>query len=229
VTSLPNRIVARLPERFQGLAKEIAKFGSVGVINIAVNFAVFNLLVVTVMRHGELKANVVATVVATTGAYFMNRHWTYRDRPKATLRREYTLFFVFNLIGLTIELGVLALAKYGFGITHLGVLNAVKLVGVAIGTVFRFWTYRTYVFKLEYAAVAASDEVDFSIDPVPPVASPFLDRSGETAASSPPPVAPTAASATPTTPDPAPVADTDLDDELHTLVSEVEAYLRSRP
>lgn len=93
------RLLRLLPERWQKLIREMAKFGIVGGVNFAINFAVFNLLVIYVMHNGELKANVVATVVATTTSYLMNRHWTYRDRPKASMRREYVLFFLFNGIG----------------------------------------------------------------------------------------------------------------------------------
>jgi putative flippase GtrA len=142
---LPSQLL-RSRERLQRLAGEFAKFGTVGVINTAINYAVFNALVLTVFAHGQLKANVIATVIATTASYFMNRHWTYRDRPKSTLRREYALFFVFNLAGLMIELGVLALSKYGFGLTSLLALNIAKTFGLGLGTIFRFWAYRTFVF-----------------------------------------------------------------------------------
>ncbi len=135
--------------RWRGLIHELAKFGTIGVINLVINFAVFNLLILTVLADGQLKAKAAATVVATTCAYFMNRHWTYRDRPKSTLRREYSLFFFFNLVGLVIEVAVVGLAKYGFSITHLLALNVFTAVGIGLGTIFRFWAYRTHVFKLE--------------------------------------------------------------------------------
>lgn len=133
--------------RWRSLAREVSKFGTIGAINTVVNYAVFNLLVLTVFANGQLKANVAATIVATTSSYFMNRHWTYRDRPKSTLRREYALFFLFNLGGMVIELGVLAVAKYGLGITGLVALNVAKAAATGLGMVFRFWTYRTIVFK----------------------------------------------------------------------------------
>jgi putative flippase GtrA len=140
-----NRI---LPRRLQGISDEVIKFGVIGVINLVVNFAVVNLLWSTVLRNGELKAKAIATIVATTCAYFMNRHWTYRDRPKSTLRREYTLFLLFNAVGLVIEVAVVGIGKYGFGSTHILVLNLCTGIGIVIGTVFRFWAYRTHVFKL---------------------------------------------------------------------------------
>ena len=46
----------------------------------------------------------------------MNRHWTYRDRPKSAMRREYSSSSLFNATGLVIELAVLGVAKYGLGI-----------------------------------------------------------------------------------------------------------------
>jgi len=110
---------------------------------------VVNLLWATVLRDGELKAKAIATIVATTCAYFMNRHWTYRDRPKSTLRREYTLFLFFNAVGLVMEVSVVGLAKYGLGSTHILVLNLSTGVGIILGTIFRFWAYRTHVFKLD--------------------------------------------------------------------------------
>ncbi|WP_051798171.1 GtrA family protein [Catenuloplanes japonicus] len=141
------RLLRLLPERWQKLIREAAKFGIVGGVNFAINFAVFNALILTVMRGGELKANVIATVIATTTSYLMNRHWTYRDRPKSSMRREYVLFFFFNGIGLGIELGVLAGFKYGLGLHTLLALNIAKFGGQVLGTIFRFWSYRTFVFR----------------------------------------------------------------------------------
>ena len=136
-----------LTGRWRKLLHEVSKFGAIGAFNLVLNYAVFNLLVLTLFTDGQLKANVGATVVATTSSYFMNRHWTYRDRPKSTLHREYALFFLFNLAGMLIELGVLGLAKYGLGITTLIALNVAKGFGIGLGMVFRFWTYRTVVFR----------------------------------------------------------------------------------
>ena len=143
-----------LPERWRGLTAESVKFGLIGIANMVINFAVFNLLVLTVLPKGEIKASTIATVVATTCSYFMNRHWTYGDRPRSAVWREYSLFFLFNLGGLIIEQGVLLLGKYGLGITSLIALNAVKFLGIGMGTVFRFWAYRTHVFRKAPAEVS---------------------------------------------------------------------------
>jgi putative flippase GtrA len=139
-------LLKRVPQRFHAITDELAKFGMIGFINLGVNFAVFNALLVAA-SGSEVKAKGVAAIVATTSAYFLNRYWTYRHRPKSTLRREYSLFFFFNGVGLVIEVAIVALAKYGFNETNLIVLNLCGFVGIALGTVFRFWAYRTHVFK----------------------------------------------------------------------------------
>lgn len=141
------RLFRLLPEHWQKFLHEALTFGAVGGINTVINYAVFNALALTIFVTGQLKATVIATVVATISSYLMNRHWTYRDRPKSAMRREYALFFLLNGAGLLIELGVLALAKYGLGVTGLVALNIAKTVGLVLGTVFRFWSYRTFVFQ----------------------------------------------------------------------------------
>lgn len=166
----------KLPRRFHAITHELAKFGTIGVINLGVNFAVVNLLWFTILSGSEVKAKAVATVVAATSAYFMNRHWTYKDRPKSTLRREYTLFFFFNLVGLVIEVAVLYAAKYGLHQTNLLVLNLFTAVGIVLGTVFRFWAYRTHVFKVEPVPGAAEAAIATPYEIVDTVSSEHEER-----------------------------------------------------
>jgi putative flippase GtrA len=155
-----------LSDRWQKFVQEALKFGIVGGVNTVINYGVFNALALTVFSDGQLKATVIATTIAAITSYLMNRHWTYRDRPKSAMRREYMLFFLFNGIGLLIELGVLALAKYGLGITGLLALNGAKTGGVLLGTAFRFWSYRTFVFQSTGAADETGHHLAAELDPV---------------------------------------------------------------
>jgi putative flippase GtrA len=181
------RLVRLLPERWQKFLHEALKFGAVGGANTVLNYALFNALVLTVLADGQLKATVVATIVATTSSYFMNRHWTFRDRSKSAMRREYSLFFLFNAAGLVIELGVLAIAKYGLDIHSLLALNLVKTVGLVLGMAFRFWSYRTFVFRPQPVGVAHQhhlDPVAEIVDALEPAAAttvPGQARTGEAA------------------------------------------------
>lgn len=168
-----RRVSRSLTGRWRRLLHEGSKFGVIGAFNLVLNYAVFNLLVLTLFADGQLKANVGATIVATTSSYFMNRYWTFRDRPKSTLHREYALFFLFNLAGMLIELGVLGLAKYGLGVTTLFALNVAKGFGIGLGMVFRFWTYRTVVFR---DAPVATSGTFYAAGPTPPAGSDLTYR-----------------------------------------------------
>ncbi|MEU6773409.1 GtrA family protein [Streptomyces sp. NPDC046759] len=130
----------------QRLVREVAKFGVVGGVGIFVNLGVFNLV-----RHVSdlpvVRASIIATVVAIVFNYVGFRYWTYRDRDKNGRTRELTLFLFFSAIGLVIENGVLYLATYGFGWDSPLQSNVFKFLGIGIATLFRFWSYRTWVFR----------------------------------------------------------------------------------
>jgi putative flippase GtrA len=137
-----------LRSRFEVATREFAKFGIIGAVNMALDIALWNLLVKFAMPDAEVKAKIIATLVATTSSYFMNRHWTFRHRSRAALHREYLLFFLFNAVALAIQTAVVAGAKYGLGVESILWLNIVNLGGIGIGTVFRFWSYRRFVWLL---------------------------------------------------------------------------------
>lgn len=145
-----------LYRRWRTLIGEAWRFGIVGAANVVINFVVFNALALTLFPGGELKANVLATAVATTSSYAMNRGWTFRHRRTSRIPREYVLFVLLNGAGLAIELAVMGLAKYGLALTSLWALNLAKVAGLGLGTVFRFWAYRSFVFAAPRAAGATA-------------------------------------------------------------------------
>jgi putative flippase GtrA len=156
------RLDQLLPQRFRTLGPEVVKFGLIGGLNFAVNWVVFNLLLLSPpFADGQLKAKVIATVVAIVSSYFMNRHWTYKDRDKSAAHREFMLFLGFNLAGMLIELAVMAATKYVFGLTTWLAINAAFVVGLALGTIFRFFTYRTWVFTHPEDTEAAVEAMGF--------------------------------------------------------------------
>ena len=139
----------RLRTRLERLVREAAKFGAVGAVGFLVNVAVFNLCIHT-LQLAPIRSGVISQVVAISTNYLGNRYWTYRHTDKRRLRRETLLFFFFSGIALVIENAVLAVSHYGLGYTSPLADNIAKnVVGLGIGTVFRFWTYRTWVFVSE--------------------------------------------------------------------------------
>jgi putative flippase GtrA len=138
-----------LPSRLGNLYREIAKFGLVGLSGFVINLAVFN-LVRSVAHWQTVRASVVATVVAILSNYLGLRYFAYRDRGQEDQlgkKKELGLFLFFSAIGLVIENSVLYLTTYGFGWDGTLANNVWKFVGIGIATLFRFWSYRTWVFR----------------------------------------------------------------------------------
>ena len=137
--------------RFEGLLQQIAKFGVVGLVALVVDVGLFNLLR---FAGGEgplydkpLTAKIVSVIVATTVAYIGNRIWTFSDRGRTGVAREYLLFFVLNGIALGITLSVLWFSHYALGLTSpLDDNISANIIGLGLGTLFRFWSYRKWVF-----------------------------------------------------------------------------------
>ncbi|WP_037677170.1 GtrA family protein [Streptomyces griseus] len=142
------------------LVHEVAKFGAVGGAGTLVNLGVFNLV-----RHVTdlqvVRASVIATVVAIIFNYFGFRYFTYRDRDRSRRTKELTLFLLFSAIGLVIENGVLYVATYGFGWDSPLQSNIFKFLGIGVATLFRFWSYRSWVFRTLPAREAVADAESF--------------------------------------------------------------------
>ena len=147
---VPDTPPSGLRAKFRGLVREVGKFGTVGAISFAIDTVIFNLMLDAGAE--TLIAKLVSTVVATTGAFLGNRFWTWRHRSHSNMARQYTMFFVLNAIGLGIALLCLAISHYGLGAiwpafqSKLADNIAAQIVGTAAGTLFRFWSYRRFVF-----------------------------------------------------------------------------------
>lgn len=133
------------------LAREATKFGIVGLVALVVDVGLFNLLR---FAGGEgplydkpLTAKVVSVVAATVVAYAGNRFWTFRHRARTGYAREYLLFFVLNGVGLAISVGCLWISHYLLDLRGPLADNiSANVIGLGLGTLFRFWSYRRWVF-----------------------------------------------------------------------------------
>jgi len=137
--------------RAEDLVHQIMKFGVVGLVALVVDVGLFNILR---FAGGEgplydkpLTAKVISVIVATTVAYIGNRIWTFSDRGRTSYLREYVLFFVLNGVALLITLSCLWFSHYALGLTSPLADNiSANVIGLGLGTLFRFWSYRKWVF-----------------------------------------------------------------------------------
>lgn len=125
------------------LLKELGAFGVVGGLAFVIDLSIFTWLA----PHGALKAKAASTVVSTTFAYFGNRQWSFSHRARTSIGRETTFFFGINFITLIFSELLIGLFVYGFGFEHAGLgIAVVNVVSIGLGTIFRFWAYKRFVF-----------------------------------------------------------------------------------
>lgn len=162
----PVATVQGLYSRFRREIHELGKFGAVGAFAFVIDATVFNLCRVR-FEVGYAWAAVISTTVSATAAFVGNRLWTWRNRSSKSLHREYLLYAFFNAVGLLISLACLWVSHDLLGAWKPGIFQSVLAdniakygFGLVLGTAFRFWAYRRYVF----AAIPVPEAVG---DPAP--------------------------------------------------------------
>jgi putative flippase GtrA len=151
--------VRELYERFRLLIHEGAKFGIIGAIGVVV----YNLVNGYLRFHlhtGALTAATVAVVVTTIVSYIANRYWSFRHRERTTVPRETVMFFALNGVGLLIQWAVVGFTTYGLGDTGKLANLIANNVGIVLGTLFRFWSYRKWVWLAPQPAPAGHEAIE---------------------------------------------------------------------
>jgi putative flippase GtrA len=138
-------LVSTLYQRFRLLIHEGLKFCVVGGTGALVTLLGADVLTfdVGINRYASLT---IATIVATFVTFVGNRYWTFRHRQGAGTTRESVLFFVLNGVGLLIQYASLGLFWDGLGLHTKLWYNVANFVGLVVGTLFRFWSYRKWVW-----------------------------------------------------------------------------------
>lgn len=165
-TERPRTLLQRLTGLARRLWRELLAFGTVGLGAFIVDTGSYNLLVFGpvgptdgFLAHKPTTASIVATILGTIFSWLGNRHWTYRHQRRAHVGHEAALFVLFNAIALVITAGFLYLSRYGLGLHGIAWDNLARFVGIGIGTIFRFLTYRRFVFTgVPTAEIASADE-----------------------------------------------------------------------
>ena len=135
----------RLRGSWRILLKEVAAFGTVGAVCFVIELGLFNLLL---HQHiGPMTSKAISAGIATAVAYIGNRQWSFSHRARTGLARETSFFFGINLVALVGGELIIALFAYplGYKDDHL-VLTGANVLGIGLGTMFRFWAYKRFVF-----------------------------------------------------------------------------------
>lgn len=141
-TSL-DRARAYLRDSWRVLLKEVSAFGMIGACALVIDLGLFALLA----PYGAVKAKIVSATVSTTFAYFGNRYLSFSHRARTSIGRETAFFFGINAITLVFSAVCIAVFVYPLHYGHnSATVFAVNVVTIGLGTLFRFWAYKRFVF-----------------------------------------------------------------------------------
>jgi putative flippase GtrA len=132
------------------LWREAAKFGLVGGLGWLIDNGIYTYLWHGPMSGSTIKARIASTAIATLFSWFANRYWTFRHRRSQRAWKEFMMFLVMNGIGLIIVLACQIISRNVLGFTSFTAdFIAGGIIGLALGTAFRFLAYRFFVFNEE--------------------------------------------------------------------------------
>ena len=176
--------VARARGTLDVVYREMLKFGTVGAVAFVVDVGLFNLLTTSLwpgsgggpLDGHEKIAKIISASIATVVAWLGNRYWSFRHRRQASRSREFLTFALMNVVAMGIAVLCLAVSHDLLGFTsHLADNLSGNLVGIGLGTLFRFWAYRTFVFT-DFIDPEGRDRVeDPAALPLPVVDSTVVD------------------------------------------------------
>jgi putative flippase GtrA len=146
------RLLTSLRQLILRLLPEMTRFGTIGLFSLLVDVGGFNILR---FAGGEgplyshpLTAKILSTAVATVVSWLGNRYWTFRHTRRAAAGHEFVMFALMSGIGSGLAVICLAISHYVLDLTSPLADNiSANVVGLVLGTVFRFWAYRTHVFS----------------------------------------------------------------------------------
>jgi putative flippase GtrA len=127
-----------------GVRGEIWRFGAIGVVGFLVDASVLVSLV-SLVGWGLYGSRALSFGLAVTATWYLNRRFTFAQRAGADRGREYGRYFLAQLVGALINLGV-----YGAVIEAIPAVAAYPVLPLAAGSgvamVFNFFAARHFAF-----------------------------------------------------------------------------------
>jgi putative flippase GtrA len=121
--------------------RQLYKFAVVGVLNTAIDFALFSVLYF-LFGVPIVAANTVGYCTGVVNSFVWNKYWTFADqRHHGRVAHQFPLFFALYLVGL----GLSNLTIWALALLMPALLAKVFAVGVSF--LWNFWSTRRFVYN----------------------------------------------------------------------------------
>ncbi|WP_326946241.1 GtrA family protein [Amycolatopsis sp. NBC_01307] len=144
--------------------RELLRFAVVGGISFVITMSVNYGLKFTVLRTHPVTALMIGVLVATIFSYVANREWSFRTRGGRERHHEAALFFLISGIALGLNALPQWFSRYvlhlqapqlsPLGVEVADFVSGI-IIGTLLGTVFRWWAFKKWVFPDEDARTVA--------------------------------------------------------------------------
>jgi putative flippase GtrA len=96
---------------------------------------------------GPVSAAIAGSAVGAAVSYVGNRNWSFRHRKHDRLGRETAMFLALNAVGIAVQAMTVYAFKHATDITGGVHYTSANALGLVLGTIFRFWSYRRWVWR----------------------------------------------------------------------------------
>lgn len=145
-------IAAKVFSKMPG-ARQLARFGIVGLMNFSVDAGILTALVVASgVAKGEevIGFNIVSASIAIINSYFWQRSWTFKEKAPAS-KKEFSVFVFITIIGIAINTAVVYFTTgviHPFdGLTPERVVVVAKIIATFVSLIWNFLGYKFFVFR----------------------------------------------------------------------------------
>ncbi|OXM55437.1 hypothetical protein CFP71_17200 [Amycolatopsis thailandensis] len=143
--------------RMLGRHRELLRFAVVGGASFVITMTINYGLKFTVLTDKPVTALMIGVLVATVFSYVANREWSFRSRGGRERAHEAALFFLLSAIALGLNALPQLFSRYVLELEqpHVGLLTqeiadfvSGVVVGTLLGTAFRWWSFKKWVFPV---------------------------------------------------------------------------------
>ena len=122
---------------------ELSKFYIVGGIGLIINYLI-SYFIFTTFHLDHIQSSIFGIIVSLTSNFLLNKLWTFQDRRMKydIVLRQYVKYFIFNSVGVIIQVSIVA----GFAKTSID-YGYIVIIAISIASILNYIVNKKFIFK----------------------------------------------------------------------------------